>query len=144
MFRSIAVALDESPESGRALAKAIELAKILGVSLRTVTVAEELPAYTAFASAADPSAVETLKQDQSDFYGSLQRRAIEAGRAEGVEILPSLLDGDRIESIHVFVKNHNVDLLVIGLHKRSLRMSSLWSTVYTLAQELPCHMLGIH
>jgi nucleotide-binding universal stress UspA family protein len=144
MFHSIAVALDESPESGRALAKAIELAKVLGVSLRTVTVAEELPAYTAYASAADPSAVKTLKQDQSDFYGSLQRRAIEAGRAEGVEILPSLLAGDRIESIHAFVKNHNVDLLVIGLHKRSLRMSSLWSTVYTLAQELPCNMLGIH
>jgi nucleotide-binding universal stress UspA family protein len=144
MFHNIAVALDESPESGRALAKAIELAKVLGVSLRTVTVAEELPAYTAFASAADPSAVNTLKQDQSGFYDSLQQRAIEAGRVEGVEILPSLLDGDRIESIQAFVKNHNVDLLVIGLHKRSLRMSSLWSTVYTLAQELSCNMLGIH
>jgi nucleotide-binding universal stress UspA family protein len=144
MFHNIAVALDESPESGRALAKAIELAKILGVSLRTVTVAEELPAYTAFASAADPSAVSTLKQDQNRFYGSLQQRAIEAGRLEGVEILPSLLDGDRIEAIQIFVRNHNVDLLVIGLHKRSLRMSSLWSTVYTLAQELSCNMLGIH
>jgi nucleotide-binding universal stress UspA family protein len=144
MFRNIAVALDESPESGRALAKAIELAKILGVSLRTVTVAEDLPAYTAFASAADPAAVATLKQDQSDFYGLLQRRAIEAGGVAGVEILPSLLDGDRIESIQAFVNKHNVDLLVIGLHKRSLRMSSLWSTVYTLAQELSCSMLGIH
>jgi nucleotide-binding universal stress UspA family protein len=144
MFQNIAVALDESPESSRALAKAIELAKVLGVSLRTVTVAEELPAYTSYASAADPSAVKTLKQDQSDFYGSLQRRAVEAGRVEGVEILPSLLDGDRIESIQAFVRNHNVDLLVIGLHKRSLRMSSLWSTVYTLAQELTCNMLGIH
>lgn len=144
MFQSVAAALDESPESGRALVKAIELARLLDVPLRTITVAEELPAYTAFAVAADPAALRPLKQDQGSFYGALQQHAIDAGRAKNVEVLPSLLDGDRIEAIHAFVRQHNVDLLVIGLHKRSLRMSSIWSTVYSLAQDLSCSMLGIH
>jgi len=144
MFSNIALALDESPESARALDKAIAMAKLLGLQLRTITVVEQLPAFAAFAVAADPSAIATLKEDKSNFYDALRRRVIAAGSEQGVEVLPSFLEGDRIEVIHDFVVAEKIDLLVIGLHKRSLRMSSIWSTVYTLAQELPCSMLGVH
>jgi hypothetical protein len=32
----------------------------------------------------------------------------------------------------------------MGLHQRSLHLARLWSTVYELAQEAPCSVLGVH
>jgi nucleotide-binding universal stress UspA family protein len=43
-----------------------------------------------------------------------------------------------------FVCEHKVDLLVIGIHRRSSRVSRMWSTVYTIAQNVPCSVLGVH
>jgi nucleotide-binding universal stress UspA family protein len=60
------------------------------------------------------------------------------------QVTTHLENGDTVESIHHFVRDHQIDLLVIGLHRRTLRMSSLWSVVYSLAQELSCNMLGVH
>lgn len=144
MFQRIAVALDHSPASSRALAKAIDLSKMLALPLRAITVVEQLPAYVAFAAAANPGAIPALTEDRDDFYATLQGQAIAIGSTQGVQVLPSLLEGDPIEAIHGFVNEYDIDLLVLGLHKRSLRMSGIWSTVYTLAQDLPCSMLGVH
>jgi nucleotide-binding universal stress UspA family protein len=62
MFRKIVVAYDESPEAERAIRSAIYLSKVLAAELLTVTVAEELPAYTGYA-AAIWSTVYSLAQD---------------------------------------------------------------------------------
>jgi hypothetical protein len=39
---------------------------------------------------------------------------------------------------------HKTDLLVIGLHHRQSYISRLRSTVYGLAQNAPCSVLGVH
>ncbi len=72
MFKNIAVAYDESPESRRALTAAIHLAKALGAGLQTITVMEKLPAYTAFATGADPSMINVLEEDRSKYYEQMQ------------------------------------------------------------------------
>jgi nucleotide-binding universal stress UspA family protein len=145
MFTKIAVAYDGSPEADRALTAAISLAKVMGVGIHTITMLEAPPAYTAFATAAtDGSVLRTLEEDRDAFYMHLQRLAVSKGDAEGVQVITHLENGDTVESIHHFVRDHQINLLVIGLHHRSLRMSSLWSVVYTLAQELSCNMLGVH
>jgi nucleotide-binding universal stress UspA family protein len=144
MFRNIAVAYDESPEAGRALATAIHIARSLNAELRTITVVEELPAYTAYGVAADPAVLRTLGDDRSRFYERLQREAQEKAFAEGMQVATHVLDGERVDSIVRFVSDHKIDLLVIGLHHRSLRVSRLWSTVYSLAQDVPCSVLGVH
>jgi nucleotide-binding universal stress UspA family protein len=144
MFTNIAVAYDGSPESDRALTAAVSLAKIFGVGIHTITMLEAPPAYTAFAAATDGSVLRTLQDDRDAFYEHLQRLAVSKGNAEGVQVTAHLQDGDTVESIHHFVRDHQIDLLVIGLHRKTLRMSSLWSVVYSLAQELSCNMLGVH
>jgi nucleotide-binding universal stress UspA family protein len=70
MFRRIVVAYDGSPESQRSLVSAIRLAKSLDAELHTVTVIADLPAYTAFADAADssvPSSIRTCKRRHATY-----------------------------------------------------------------------------
>ncbi len=144
MYKNIAVAFDESPEAARALNAALHLATALNTGLHVITVAEELPAYTAYGAAADPSVLRTLGEDRLKFYADLQNKALEKAAIESVEAVTHLLDGERVDAIIHFVREHKIDLLVIGLHHRSLRVSRLWSTVYALAQEVPCSILGVH
>lgn len=144
MFKSIAVAYDESPEAGRALAGAIHLAKTLGVGLQTITVMEKLPPYTAFATSADSSMLNVLEDDRSKYYDHLQATARELASRDGVKLTTHLLDGETVDGIVRFVCEHKIDLLVIGLHRRHDRLSRIWSTVYTIAQNVPCSIFGIH
>jgi nucleotide-binding universal stress UspA family protein len=144
MFKNIAVAYDESPEAGRALAAGIHLAKTLSLGLQTITAMEKLPAYTAFATSADPGMLSVLEEDRVKFYEQLQEKARVAAEREGVELITHLLDGEAVDSIVNFVCERKIDLLVIGLHRRHDRLSRIWSTVYTIAQNVPCSVFGVH
>lgn len=144
MIKRIAVAYDESPEASRALASAIQLAKTLGAELRAVTVAQKLPAYTAYVSAVDSSLTQTLLADRRSTYEKLQSEAREAAQHEGVDLMSHLLEGDEVEALVGFLVQYKADLLVIGLHHHPLHISRLWSTVYEVAQDAPCSVLGVH
>src|SRR5208337_2595040 len=108
MFRKIAVAYDESPEAARALTAAIDLAKTVGVGLETITVMEEFPAYTAFATGADPAMLTALKEDREKFYENLQAKARAAAQRDGVELVSHLLDGEAVGAIVTFVCEHKI------------------------------------
>lgn len=144
MFRKIAVAYDESPEAERAFRSAIQLAKALEAELLTVTIMEELPAYTAYVAGVDPSGMCSLHQDKIQVCEKLQARAKALALHENIAVVSILIDGDTVEAIAGFVCDQKVDLLVVGLHHRSFRISRIWSTVYSLAQDVPCSILGIH
>jgi nucleotide-binding universal stress UspA family protein len=144
MYKNIAVAFNESPEADRALTAAIGLAKTLGVGLLSITAMEHLPAYTAFAAGADASLQATLEADRLKFYEQLQATARGRALREGVQLEAHLVDGESEGGIVNFVCEHKVDLLVIGLHHRHDRLSRVWSTVYTIAQNVPCSVLGVH
>jgi hypothetical protein len=49
-----------------------------------------------------------------------------------------------LDAIICFLAAHPTDLLVLGLHQHRSHISRLWSTVYTLAEEAPCSVLGVH
>ena len=144
MFKRIAVAYNESPEARRALASAIQLAKVLGSELRLITIMEELPAYTAFASATDCSLERTMLDDRSKHYEQFQAEACATAQREGVAVVTHLLDGEVPDRLVEFLLQDKADLLVIGLHRRTSHISRLWSTVYEVAQEAPCSVLGVH
>jgi nucleotide-binding universal stress UspA family protein len=144
VFRNIATAYDESAEAGRALTAALGLATALGAPLHAITVGEELPAYIAYGVAGDSSILQKLAEDRRQFYADLQTVARKKAAEQGIEVSTHLLNGEKVDAIVHFVHEYKIDLLVIGLHHRSLRVSRLWSTVYTLAQELPCSILGVH
>ena len=144
MFRKIAVAYNESPEAERALHCAIQLAKGLGAELSTITVAAELPAYTAFAGAAGPQLSRVLADDRERFYEVLEEKARSSAHPYGVEVQSHIVEGREVDAIVKFLRGQKIDLLVMGLHQRSLHLARLWSTVYALAQEAPCSVLGVH
>ncbi len=52
--------------------------------------------------------------------------------------------GHGVDAIVDFLRKQKADLLVIGLHQRDLYVARLWSTVYELAQDAPCSVLGVH
>ena len=143
MYKSIAVAYNESPEAGRALASAIHLARILGSELRVITIME-LPAYIAYAAAADSSLPQILLDDRREHYKRLQAEVRETALREGVTVATHLLDGEAASALVEFLFQDKPDLLVIGLHRRTSHISRLWSTVYEVAQEAPCSVLGVH
>jgi nucleotide-binding universal stress UspA family protein len=144
MFRRIVVAYNESQESERALLSAIQLAKSLGAELQAITVMADLPAYTVYAQAINPAAAQVLKDDRRTFYEDLQQKARSHVEDSGLKLHSHLVEGRQVETIVDFLRAQKADLLVIGLHQRDLHISRLWSTVYELAQEAPCSVLGVH
>ncbi len=144
MFRKIAVAFNESPESQRALVTAIQLAKSLGAELETITVMADLPAYTAFSSVGDPGLPQVLESDRAKFYRHLQEKALLSAQSNGIALATYTVEGSAVDAIVTMLRAHKADLLVIGLHQRDFYVARLWSTVYELAQEAPCSVLGVH
>ena len=144
MFRKIAVAYNESPEAQRALASAILLASSLSAELETITVMSEPPSYTAFASAADPSLPQLLREDRLEFYDALHDKARASARDHGIVLTSHMVEGSAVDAIVKLLRSNKADLLVIGLHQRDSYIARLWSTVYELAQEAPCSVLGVH
>jgi nucleotide-binding universal stress UspA family protein len=144
MFQRIVVAYNDSPQSQRALASAIQLARSLNAELHTVTVQTDLPAYTVYAGAVDASITRVLKEDWQKFHEQLQEKAHTLAENHGFELRSHLVEGGPVEAIVDFLRAQKADLLVVGLHQRDLYIARLWSTVYELAQDAPCSVLGVH
>jgi len=103
-----------------------------------------LPAYTAFAEVVDPALSQTLQDDHLQSYQLLSGKVQALAHRSGVEIANHLVAGDQVNAIVDFLRRQKADLLVVGLHQRDLYIARLWSTVYELAQEAPCSVLGVH
>jgi nucleotide-binding universal stress UspA family protein len=116
----------------------------LRAELHTVTAAEALPAYTAFAAVADPSLPRALKQDRLLVYQELQEKARVQAQGHNIEVESHLVEGQPVEAIIQFLHRQKADLVVIGLHPHDLHIARLWSTVFELAQDAPCSVLGVH
>jgi nucleotide-binding universal stress UspA family protein len=143
MFKNIVVAYNGSQESKRAFESAVRLAKITGATLHEITVLKDPPAYadsvyTTFATVADPSFTVVLKGDLHKVYEHLQDDARQIARKGGMDVVTHL-----VASIIEFISDIGADLLVIGIHKRQLHLSSVWSTAYDLVQHAPCSVLSV-
>jgi nucleotide-binding universal stress UspA family protein len=144
MFSKIVVALNDQAESQRALRTAIDLARADSAELATVSILGDLPAYTSFAIVVDPGAPNAMKDDRRRFHSELHERASKLAQEHGVHATGAIVDGREVHAILGFLKEVNADLLVIGLHQHDFYLSRLWSSVYDLAQDAPCSVLGVH
>src|SRR5258707_12512064 len=96
MFKKILVAYDESPESGRALLTAIQLARSLNAELKAVSVLEKLPPYAGYIDAEVPGGTAALQKQASDYYRKLHADAQETARHHGVALTTGLVEGDEV------------------------------------------------
>src|ERR1700744_5527252 len=127
MFQRIVVGYSESLESQRALASAIQLAKALRSELHAVIIMHDLPAYTAYAMAADPSLVRGLDDDRLALYEQMKTTVRDIAQCEGVELRTELVADDEVDSVVQLLDRSQADLLVIGLHRHTSHISRLWN-----------------
>jgi len=139
MYKRIAVAYNESPEAGRALAAAIQLAKTLGSELWVITIMEEPPVYTAYIRPAQSPRARTLLDDRSKRSQQLRVAVRETAQREGITVVTRVMGRDAANALVEFLVQDRPDLLVIGLHRRTSR-----SIVFDVAQKAPCNVLGVH
>ena len=144
MFSKIVVALNDLPESQRALRAAIDLAHLCNAELETVSILGDLPAYSSFSVVIDPEAPAAMMDDRRDRHMEMHQKATILARDLGVNAQGSIVDGKEVHAILRFLKEQNADLLVVGLHQHDFYLSRLWSSVYDLAQEATCSVLGVH
>jgi nucleotide-binding universal stress UspA family protein len=144
MFSKIVIALNDQPESQRALRSAIDLARVENAKLTTVPILGDLPAYTSFAIVVDPGAPNVMMEDRRRFHDELRERASKFAQEHGVHATGAIVEGHEVRAILGFLKEVNADLLVIGLHQHDFYLSRLWSSVYDLAQDATCSVLGVH
>jgi nucleotide-binding universal stress UspA family protein len=144
MFSKIVVALNDLPESQRALRTAIELARASNAELVTVSILGDLPVYTSFVIVVDPTGPDAMKEDRRRAHRELHEQASLLAQEQGVRAKGSIVEGQEVQAILHFLKDEHADLLVIGLHQHDFYLSRLWSSVYDLAQEATCSVLGVH
>jgi nucleotide-binding universal stress UspA family protein len=144
MFTKIVVALNDLPESQRALRTAIDLARSFRASLTTVSILGDLPAYTSFAIVADPAAAAAMREDRRRIQAGLHDRATQLAKEHGVQATSAIVEGREVQAILHFLKEQKADLLVVGLHQHDFYLARLWSSVYDLAQDATCSILGVH
>jgi nucleotide-binding universal stress UspA family protein len=143
-FQKIVVAYDTSPAARDALSAGIELCKLLGMPLETITVVEPPPIYTGFIWAVDPDVAHGLESDRRQSYEELREFVVAEGRRHPVEITTHLVETEEVEGVISFLRASKADLLVIGLRQHSSHVARLWSTVASLEQKAPCSVLAVH
>lgn len=144
MFSKIVVTLNDLPESQRALGVAIDFARKFDASLLTVSILGDLPAYTSFTIALDPGAPAALKEDRRRIQTLLHEEAAKLAREHGVSATSAIVEGGETQAMLRFLREQKADLLVIGLHQHDFYLSRLWSSVYDVAQDATCSVLGVH
>ena len=144
MFSKIVVALNDLPESQRALHTAIDLARTCNAELATVSILGDLPAYTSFAVVVDPSTPNAMQVNRRRAHNELHQKASLLAQEHGVRATGSIVEGQEVKAVLHYLNAQHADLLVIGLHQHDFYLSRLWSSVYDLAQDAPCSVLGVH
>jgi nucleotide-binding universal stress UspA family protein len=144
MFSKIAVALNDLPESQRALRAAIDLARLSSAELATVSILGDLPAYASFSVVVDPGAPLSMMEERRNRHKEIHEKAANLARELGVHAQGSIVVGNEVRAILHFLQEQNADLLVVGLHQHDFYLSGLWSSVYDLAQDATCSVLGVH
>ncbi len=135
-FERILVAIDGSGCAQKALEKAVELAKLMGASLRALAVEGRLPAY-----AATVGEVEEVQREKNTFFEALARSVEAYAESEGVDLDVEIRPGHAAELIVDYAKSHEVDLIVVGHKGHFLGDYLLGSTADRVAHHAHCPVL---
>ncbi|MER3475207.1 MAG: universal stress protein [Armatimonadota bacterium] len=139
MYTRILVGFDGSPGAERALSAGLALAEVLDAKLHVIMVEEDLPKY-----AATIGEVEEVKQKRDAYFAQLEKRVQLAARLADVAVQTHIVAGHEVWSIVDFVKQHHVDLVVIGHQGHStLHERVFGSTASSIVAHVPCHVLVV-
>jgi nucleotide-binding universal stress UspA family protein len=138
MYRKILHGLDGSEGSFKALSEAVEVARVSGAELHTVSV-EEVPQYPGTIGE-----VVEAKDAANGKYGVALKRAREMAEKAGVPLNSHVLMGHEVKTIVEFVKAYRFDLLVIGFMGHSAIYNRIMGgTCQNLVRLAPCSVLVV-
>jgi nucleotide-binding universal stress UspA family protein len=143
MFTKIVVALNDQPESDHAFRTALDLAPICNAELATVSSLGDPPACTSFSVVVDPGAPAAIVEERQNRHKQMHEKAAHLARELGVHAQGPVVVGIEVRAILHFLKEQNADLLEVGLHQHDFYLSRLWDSVYDLAQDATCSVLGV-
>ena len=135
-FSRILVAVDGSEGAGRALATAIELARLSGSSLTALAVEGPLPVY-----AATIGEVDEVKREKDTFFGRVAADAKRLAAEAGVELDVDVRPGHAAELIDRRAAELRADLVVVGHKGHFLQDYLLGSTADRVAHHAHCPVL---
>ncbi len=139
-FRSILVGDNGAPEAQHAVEAAFALAQCCNARLMVLGVLTPL----APEQEAEGVGLEKAEAERAGLRAKLEQAA-EAGRAKGIDVTWDLVHGRAEPEIERFVKEHAVDLLVVG--HRDISRPRRWlegSTSEDLAHKLDVSILIVH
>lgn len=138
MYRRILAANDGSAGGQKALAAAIELAKLTSAELHMVTV-EELPRF--------PASIDEVAEEKDEAnhrFAPVIKAARAQASAAGVAIETHLVPGHVVEAIVRLINERQFDLLVAGFMGHSqLYERIIGGTADRLVRLAPCAVLVI-
>ena len=138
MHKKILHGLDGSAGSLKALEEALDLARLYGAELHTVSI-EEVPHYTETIG----EFIEEKEAVNGTFKDAL-KKAREMAAAKGVPIRCHVIVGHEVKTFVEFIKQQGFDLLVIGFMGHSaLYDRVMGSTCQSLVRMAPCAVLVV-
>ena len=136
MHKKILHGLDGSEGSFKALAEAIQLAKLYGAELHCICI-EEVPRY-----AETVGEVEEEKATANGKYHEAIQKANGMAQKEKIELHPHVMVGHEVKTIIEFIKQHGFDLLAIGFMGHSAVYDRVMgSTCQSLVRLAPCSVV---
>lgn len=137
MINEILVAHDGSDSARKAFDFAVELAERLAAHLRMVCVEEEIPRHA--------EVVDELREEQDradSYFGQLAEQCRARAALHSVQLETAILPGHAVRVIGDFVREHSIDLLVIGFTGHSRVYEHIWGgTAHNLTSTVPCNVL---
>ena len=143
-FHNIVVAYDDSPAAHDALSAGIDLCKLLGTPLQTITIIEPPPAYMGLVVAVAPDVAQGIQTDRRRSHEELIASAVAEGRRRSVEVIGHVIEAGEVDGVISFLRANRADLLIIGLQQHSSHLARLWSTVSSVEERTPCSVLAVH
>jgi len=138
MHSKILHAHDGSEGAFKALAEAIELAKLYDAQLHTISV-EEIPHYAGTVG----EVIEEQDWENHRFQEAIEKTR-QMAEAAGIAIHPHILIGHEVKTIVEFARTHGFDLLVIGFMGHSaLYDRVMGSTCQSVVRLAPCSVLVV-
>src|SRR3984885_15752926 len=113
MFTRIVVALNDLPESQRALRTAIDLARSWNAELATVSILGDPPAYASFSVVVDPGAAAAMMEERRHRHEGLHEKAANRACEQGVRTRSSVVSGNEAHAFLRVLKEQQADLLVV-------------------------------
>lgn len=138
MHKKILEGLDGSEGSFKALEAAVDLAKLYGAELHTISV-EEIPHY--------PGTIGEVVEEKriaDGKFGSAIEKALRISKKAEISLKSHVIIGHEVKTIVEFIKKHGFDLLVIGFMGHSaLYGRVMGGTCQNLVRMAPCSVLVV-